>query len=49
MNGVGTTIVLLPFWHKFLKKKLCQNFEILFIISVEILIKSKVQLLGFES
>jgi hypothetical protein len=41
-------VVPLPFWHKLNDFLFCQMFEKLFFICVKILIKSKVQLSGFE-
>jgi hypothetical protein len=41
-------VVLLSFWHKLNYFLFCCTFEKNIIICVKILIKSKVQLLGFE-
>jgi hypothetical protein len=42
------TVVAFPFWHKLNEFLFCRMFEKLFIICVEVLTKSKVQLSGFE-
>jgi hypothetical protein len=46
---MNDTAILLPFQHKLNYFLFCWTFEILFIIYVKILIKSKVQLSSFET
>jgi hypothetical protein len=46
---MNDTAIPLPFQHKLNYFLFCKTFEILFIICVQILIKSKVQLSSFET
>jgi hypothetical protein len=46
---MNDTAIFLPFQHKLNYFLFCWTFEILFIICVKILIKSKVQLSSFET